>query len=119
MKSSKKFWLLFLLMIMLSIGTQLVGQEVKETTGEKVVKTIQDWDFKKYEAAHKRAHMKMNERQGVQKKQMVMRQARKKMRTRRLIQTLVVGGVAYYIGYEVGKDEMINKKKDKPVMWRK
>ena len=62
MKSNKKFWLLFLLMIMLSVGTQLVGQEVKETTGEKVVKTIQDWDFKKYESAHKRAHMKMNQK---------------------------------------------------------
>ena len=40
------------------------------------------------------------------------------MRTRRLIQTLIVGGVAYYIGYEVGKEEMINKKKDKPMIWR-
>ena len=121
MKSSKKFWLLFLLMIMLSIGTQLVGQEVKETTGEKVVKTIQDWDFKKYEAAHKRAHMKMNEKQGAQNRQRAMKQNRKKMRTRRLIQTLVVGGLAYYIGYEVGKDEMINKKKEggkKPIIWR-
>ena len=121
MKDNKKFWLLFLLMIMLSIGTQLVGQEVKETTGEKVVKTIQDWDFKKYEAAHKRAHMKMNQKQGVQNRQRAMKQNRKKMRTRRLIQTLVVGGLAYYIGYEVGKDEMINKKKEggkKPIMWR-
>ena len=90
----------------------------KETTGEKVVKTIQDWDFKKYEAAHKRAHMKMNKKQGVQNKQRVMRERRKKMRTRRLIQTLIVGGVAYYIGYEVGKEEMINKKKDKPMIWR-
>tara|TARA_R100000030_G_scaffold43503_1_gene32863 strand:- start:31 stop:402 length:372 start_codon:yes stop_codon:yes gene_type:complete len=121
MKNNKKFWLLFLLMIMLSIGTQLVGQELKETTGEKVVKTIQDWDFKKYEAAHKRAHMKMNQKQGVQKKQMVVRQARKKMRTRRMIQTLVVAGVSYYIGYKVGEDSWMNKKKDgdkKPIMWR-
>ena len=121
MKDNKKFWLLFLLMIMLSIGTQLVGQEVKETTGEKVVKTIQDWDFKKYEAAHKRAHMKMNQKQGAQKKQVVARQARKKMRTRRMIQTLVVAGVSYYIGYKVGEDSWMDKKKDggkKPIIWR-
>ena len=121
MKNNKKFWILFAIIIALSVGTQLVGQEVKETTGEKVVKTIQDWDFKKYEAAHKRAHMKMNQKQGVQNRQRAMKQNRKKMRTRRLIQTLVVGGLAYYIGYEVGKDEMINKKKEggkKPIMWR-
>ena len=118
MKNNKKFWILFAIIIALSVGTQLVAQEVKETTGEKVVKTIQDWDFKKYEAAHKRAHMKINKKQGVQNKQRVMRERRKKMRTRRLIQTLIVGGVAYYIGYEVGKEEMINKKKDKPMIWR-
>jgi len=121
MKNNKKFWLLFLLMIMLSVGTQLVGQEVKETTGEKVVKTIQDWDFKKYESAHKRAHMKMNQKQNVQNRQMVVRQNRKKMRTRRMIQTLVVAGVSYYIGYKVGEDSWMDKKKDgdkKPSIWR-
>ena len=121
MKNNKKFWIIFATIIALSIGTQLSAQDVKETTGEKVVKTIQDWDFKKYEAAHKRAHMKMNEKKGVQNRQRAMKQNRKKMRTRRLIQTLVVGGLAYYIGYEVGKDEMINKKKEggkKPIMWR-
>ena len=121
MKNNKKFWILFATIIALSVGTQLSAQDVKETTGEKVVKTIQDWDFKKYEAAHKRAHMKMNQKQGAQNRQRAMKQNRKKMRTRRLIQTLVVGGLAYYIGYEVGKDEMINKKKEggkKPIMWR-
>ncbi len=121
MKNNKKFWILFATIIALSVGTQLSAQDAKETTGEKVVKTIQDWDFKKYEAAHKRAHMKMNEKQGAQNRQRAMKQNRKKMRTRRLIQTLVVGGLAYYIGYEVGKDEMINKKKEggkNPIMWR-
>ena len=122
MKSNKKFWLLFIITMTLSFGSMLLGQEVKETTSEKVVKTIQDWDFKKYEAAHKRAHMKMNQKQGVQKKQMVARQARKKMRTRRMIQTLVVAGVSYYIGYKVGEDSWMDKKKDggkkPPMIWR-
>jgi len=121
MKSNKKFWLLFVITMTLSFGSMLLGQEVKETTSEKVVKTIQDWDFKKYESAHKRAHMKMNQKQGAQKKQMVVRQARKKMRTRRMIQTLVVAGVSYYIGYKVGEDSWMDKKKDggkKPIIWR-
>ena len=121
MKNNKKFWILFAIIIALSVGTQLVGQEVKETTGEKVVKTIQDWDFKKYEAAHKRAHMKMNQKKDVHNKQMVMRQNRKKMKARRMIQTLVVAGVSYYIGYKVGEDSWMDKKKDggkKPIIWR-
>jgi hypothetical protein len=65
--------------------------------------------------------MKINQKQGVQKKQMVARQARKKMRTRRMIQTLVVAGVSYYIGYKVGEDSWMDKKKDggkKPIIWR-
>ena len=68
------------------------------------------------------SYMKMNQKQGAQKKQMVARQARKKMRTRRMIQTLVVAGVSYYIGYKVGEDSWMNKKKDKkdkPMIWRK
>jgi len=121
MKNNKKFWLLFVITMTLSFGSMLLGQEVKETTGEKVVKTIQDWDFKKYESAHKRAHMKINQRQNVQNRQMVVRQNRKKMRTRRMIQTLVVAGVSYYIGYKVGEDSWMDKKKDgdkKPIIWR-
>ncbi len=121
MKNNKKFWLLFVITMTLSFGSMLLGQEVKETTGEKVVKTIQDWDFKKYESAHKRAHMKMNQKQNVQNRQMVVRQNRKKMRTRRMIQTLVVAGVSYYIGYKVGEDSWMDKKKDgdkKPSIWR-
>tara|TARA_R100001082_G_scaffold110174_1_gene89353 strand:+ start:4006 stop:4338 length:333 start_codon:yes stop_codon:yes gene_type:complete len=99
------------LLIILFFTLPLVAQEVEETAGEKVVKTIQDWDFKKYEAAHKRAHMEIDEKQGVQNKQRTMKQNRKKMRTRHLIQTLVISGLAYYIGYEVGKDKMIKKNK--------
>ena len=99
------------LLVILMFTLPLIAQEVEETAGEKVVKTIQDWDFKKYEAAHKRAHMRIDEKQGVQNKQRTMKQNRKKIRTRRLVQSLVIGSLAYYIGYEVGKDEMIKKNK--------
>ena len=130
MKINKKFWILFAIIIALSVGTQLVAQDStetkdccvvppiennKETTGQKVVKTIQDWDFRKYEAAHRRAHAKMdNNPQRYRRAQMV-----RQHRTKQWIKNLVIGGVAFYIGYEVGKDEMINKKKDKPMIWRK
>ena len=129
MKNNKKFWILFAIAIILSVGTQLVAQDStetkdccvvppiknkKETTGKKVVKTIQDWDFRKYEAAHRRAHAKMdNNPQRYRRAQMV-----RQHRTKQWIKNLVIGGVAFYIGYEVGKDEMINKKKDKPMIWR-
>ena len=130
MKNNKKFWILFAIIIALSVGTQLVAQDStetkdccvvppiknkKETTGEKVVKTIQDWDFRKYEAAHRRAHAKMDKQPQQYRRAQMVRQHR----TKQWIKNLVIGGVAFYIGYEVGKDEMINKKKDKPVMWRK
>jgi hypothetical protein len=39
-----------------------------------------------------------------------------------MIQTLVVAGVSYYIGYKVGEDSWMDKKKDKrdkPIIWRK
>ncbi len=105
MKNNKKFWILFAIIIALSVGTQLVAQDVKETTGEKVVKTIQDWDFKKY-----------------RHRQMMMKHRRKQMRTRRMIQTLFVAGASYYIGYKVGEDSWKDKKKDggkrPPIMWR-
>ena len=129
MKNNKKFWILFAIIIALSVGTQLVAQDStetkdccvvppiknkKETTGKKVVKAIQDWDFRKYEAAHRRAHAKMdNNPQRYRRAQMV-----RQHRTKQWIKNLVIGGVAFYIGYEVGKDEMINKKKDKPMIWR-
>ena len=65
--------------------------------------------------------MKMNQKKDVHNKQMVMRQNRKKMKARRMIQTLVVAGVSYYIGYKVGEDSWMDKKKDggkKPIIWR-
>ena len=52
---------------------------------------------------------------------MMMKHRRKQMRKRRMIQTLVVAGVSYYIGYKVGEDSWKDKKKDggkKPIIWR-
>ena len=93
---------------------EITKQEQRENRTAGMVRTMQDWDFRKYEAAHSRAHAKMDKQpQRYRRAQMV-----KKHRTRQWIKNLVIGGVAFYIGYEVGKEEMINKKKDKPMIWR-
>ena len=78
MKKEIKFWILAFIVTALALGTQLLGQDAYDTPEErdreiqrqeqrenqssKVVKTLQDWDFRKYEAAHKRAHMKMDKK---------------------------------------------------------
>ena len=115
----KLFLVIGLSLPLLAQGTEtdieISKQEQRDNRASKVVKTFQDWDFRKYEAAHRRAHAKMDKQpQRYRRAQMV-----KKHRTRQWIKNLVIGGVAFYIGYEVGKDEMINKKKDKPMIWRK
>lgn len=100
MKSNNKFWILFAIIIALSIGTQLVGQEVED---KKVIKK------------------EIRKNKDMRQRQMMMNQRRKQMRTRRMIQTLVVAGVSYYIGYKVGEDSWMDKKKDgrkKPPIWR-
>ena len=100
MKSNNKFWILFAIIIALSIGTQLVGQEVED---KKVVKK------------------EIRKNKDMRQRQMMMKHRRKQMRTRRMIQTLVVAGVSYYIGYKVGEDSWMDKKKDgrkKPPIWR-
>ena len=100
MKNNKKFWILFAIIIALSIGTQLVGQEVED---KKVIKK------------------EIRKNKDMRQRQMMMKHRRKQMRTRRMIQTLVVAGVSYYIGYKVGEDSWMDKKKDggkKPIIWR-
>ena len=100
MKSNKKFWILFAIIIALSVGTQLVGQEVED---KKVIKK------------------EIRKNKDMRQRQMMMKHRRKQMRTRRMIQTLVVAGVSYYIGYKVGEDSWMDKKKDggkKPIIWR-
>ena len=104
MKNNKKFWILFAIIIALSVGTQLVGQEVED---KKVVK--------------KEIKKEIRKNKDMRQRQMMMKHRRKQMRTRRMIQTLVVAGVSYYIGYKVCEDSLMDKKKDggkKPIIWR-
>ena len=82
-----------------------VGKEdKKESTGKKVVRTIQDMEWRKFEAAHRRAHSKRGEQHsaresmGGKRKEMV-----KKYKIRQAVRLVVVGGLAYYIGYHQGE----------------
>jgi len=123
MKKEIKFWILAFIVTALALGTQLLGQDAYDTPEErdreiqrqeqrenqssKVVKTLQDWDFRKYEAAHKRAHLKMNKKNP--RKERV-----ETLQSRQLVRNILVGGVAFYVGYLVGQDDVKKGKK----MWK-
>jgi hypothetical protein len=105
------------LLLLLAFTLPLIAQEAKdtkETTTERVVTKLQDWDFNKYEAAHGRAHAKMNKNPQQYKRKQMSR----KNKTNQWIKTLVIGGIGYYIGYKVAQDEMKKGRKGKkPIMW--
>ena len=85
-----------------------VGKEdKKESTGKKsddaspfwVVRTLQDMEWRKFEAAHRRAHSKRGEHHSVRES---MGDKRKEIR--QAVRLVVVGGIAYYIGYHQGEE---------------
>ena len=96
------------------VDREITKKEQRDNRASKVVKTFQDWDFRKYEAAHSRAHAKMdNNPQRYRRAQMV-----RQHRTKQWIKNILIGGVAYYVGYKIGQDEMKkNHKGKKPIMW--
>ena len=105
------------LLLLLAFSLPLLAQEAeekKETTTEKVVTKLQDWDFNKYEAAHGRAHAKIDKNPQRYKREQLSR----RNKTNQWIKTLVIGGIGYYIGYKVAQDEMKKGRKGKkPIMW--
>ena len=84
-----------------------VGKEdKKESTGKKVVRTIQDMEWRKFEAAHKRAHSKRGEQHSARESMGDRRKEMgKKHKIRQAVRLVVVGGLAYYIGYHQGQHE--------------
>ena len=101
--------LLYLLVLIIPLSAQEVKEEVenkepeqccveKETTTQKVVRHLQDAEWRKFQAAHRRAHSKRGEEHSV-------RESRgKKHKVRQLVRLVVVGGLAYYIGYHQGEE---------------
>ena len=96
------------------VDREITKQEQRENRTAGMINTLQDWDFRKYEAAHSRAHAKMdNNPQRYKRAQMV-----REHRTKQWIKNILIGGVAYYVGYKVAQDEMKKGRKGKkPIMW--
>ena len=105
------------LLMILALSLPIMAQEaeVKESVGKKVVRTIQDAEWSKSKSAHKRDHDKKGgmkrgdmKRGGMEQRNKRMAMAkRKKMQKKRAIRSfvriIVIGGVAYYVGYHQGE----------------
>jgi dihydroorotase-like cyclic amidohydrolase len=92
------------------MAQEVEKEEVKEeSTGAVVVRHLQDAEWRKFEAAHRRAHSKRGEHYPVNnRKEMAERQ-----KIRQLVRLVVVGSVAYYVGYHEGEKHF------KPGGWKK
>ena len=102
------------ILMILALSLPLMAQEAeaKESVGKKVVRTIQDAEWSKSKSAHQRDHNKNGDmkRGGMKRGDMNRRMAmakRKKMQKKRfwrsVVRVVVIGGVAYYIGYTRGE----------------
>ena len=110
----KKLIYLFMLIIPLSAQEAKddpfhasVGKETEkeETVPQKVVRHIQDTEWRKFQAAHRRAHSKRGEEHSVRESRGDKRKEMgKKHKIRQVVRLVVVGGLAYYIGYHQGEE---------------
>ena len=110
----KKLIYLFMLIIPLSAQEAKddpfhasVGKEEveKETVPQKVVRHVQDAEWRKFQAAHRRAHSKRGEEHSVRESRGDKRKEMgKKHKIRQVVRLVVVGGLAYYIGYHQGEE---------------
>ena len=89
-------------------------KEVDKKHTRNVWSKLQDMEWKKFDAAHKRAHMRDGKQYSHRGKRAQMS---RRNRSKQWIKTLVVGGIAYYVGYKVGQDEMKKDYKGKRPMW--
>ena len=111
------------LLMVLALAIPLTAQEAKskkevekETVPQKVVRHIQDADFRKFEAAHRRAHSKRGEQYSAKESMGDKRQKmHKKQQIKNVVRMAVIGGVAYYIGYHQGQHNKHGMKR-KPYM---
>ena len=96
--------LLYLVALLIPLSAQEVKEEVvnkepeqEETTTQKVVRHIQDTEWRKFQAAHRRAHSKRGEHTDREFKK------HKRGRVSKAVGVLVIGGIGYYIGLNEGK----------------
>jgi len=119
------------LFMILALSLPLMAQEaeVKESVGKKVVRTIQDAEWSKSKSAHQRDHnkngsgkmkrMNRSDEHKMMGKRMAMAK-RKKMQKKRAIRSfvriIVIGGIAYYVGYHQGEKHYKDGWDKKPPM---
>ena len=100
MKKDIKFLVLLTTVLALALGSQCMAQEKdSDKKQRKEIKAKEDWD--KFLNAHEKAHMVQNKKN------------KKEMRAQKILRAAIIGGVAYYVGYKVGQDEMKKGKKFK------
>ncbi len=91
------------LLMVFALSLPLMAQEVevKETEGKKDTEVKKQYDKKKWNrGGMKRGGMDMREKRMMMAKR---KQMRKKRAVRSFVRVVVIGGVAYYVGYRVGK----------------
>ncbi|MBT4207898.1 hypothetical protein HOE22_06085 [Candidatus Woesearchaeota archaeon] len=119
------------LIILLALSLPLMAQEAeaKETVGKKVVRIVQDAEWSKSKSAHQRDHnkngsgkmkrMNRSDEHKMMGKRMAMAK-RKKMQKKRAIRSfvriIVIGGIAYYVGYHQGEKHYKDGWDKKPPM---
>ena len=108
----------YLLMFAFILPLMAQEVEVKETDGKTEVTVKKQYDKKKWN----RGDMKRGggKSRGVDKRMMMAkrREMQRKRFWRSTVRVVVIGGVAYYIGYKVGQDEMKKGHKGKkPITW--
>ena len=105
------------ILMILALSLPLMAQEaeVKESVGKKVVRTIQDAEWSKSKSAHQRDHDKKDgmkrgdkkrgnmKRGDMAKRKKMARHMKKKRAIRSAVRVIVIGGLAYYIGYTQGE----------------
>jgi len=119
------------ILMILALSLPLMAQEAeaKESVGKKVVRTIQDAEWSKSKSAHQRDHnkngsgkmkrMNRSDEHKMMGKRMAMAK-RKKMQKKRAIRSfvriIVIGGIAYYVGYHQGEKHYKDGWDKKPPM---
>ena len=81
---------------------QKVVRHIQDETGY-VIRHIQDAEWRKFQAAHRRAHSKRGEEHSVRPVDK-RKEMGKKHKIRQVVRLVVVGGLAYYIGYHQGEE---------------
>jgi hypothetical protein len=118
MDMKKLLFLLAFTLPLLAQDSTEVKEEAKQkkSWGKSVWMGVQDAEWRKYNSAHNRAH---NKQGGMKRGGMDKRDKRREMHKKRVIRSfvriVVVGGVAYYIGYHQGQHKK-HPMKRKPYM---